>query len=620
MSASKQSGNCIYWLCNEIKWKIGRVFLIFYKIHRRKPNTIEWSDEEMKRKLKSLAALAMSAAMVLSMAACGSDSGSTSAAASAAGSAAGSEAAATASGDQNLNILLSGTVNNLDPDASSWTGEYQIVTQSQASLLRIVTDDNDKDTYVEDGCESYEVSDDGLTYTFHLRENYWSDGEKVVAQQYVDAALRALNPDNGYSTTEFLPIKNAQAYYDGECDASELGVKAVDDNTVEYTLESPNSEFLYYIAYRAGYPCRQDVIDKATSTYGTNVDEMVFNGPFKVTSWVKENSVTLEKNDKYWDADNVKLNTVTMQYVAEHSTQATLFDAQQLDIVPYNDDYGADWEAQAADGKIDYVNKVGAYSDFLVFAIENGGKSGLMGNANIRQALSLAVDRQELCDTVWGRYEPAYTYVPSAVTCGGETYNTAGEGKVKDLQAEYSTDESLQELFKKGLEELGKDTDLSAVTIDFVVEADNVARQTQAEYLAQTWQNKLGIQVNVDVTTDAEERQQQMDYDVGVNGWEGGASPYNYLFVVNVPYGLKYLTGVYTNEHVNELLDQVTSITDAAKQAEMFHEIEDTILEEAGVGPLYFTDIKFFQQTYVKGIYYTNFGPEFDFSHAYIEK
>ncbi len=574
----------------------------------------------MKWKLKNLAALAMSAAMVLSMAACGSDSGSTSAAASAAGSAAGSEAAATASGDQNLNILLSGTVNNLDPDASSWTGEYQIVTQSQASLLRIVTDDNDKDTYVEDGCESYEVSDDGLTYTFHLRENYWSDGEKVVAQQYVDAALRALNPDNGYSTTEFLPIKNAQAYYDGECDASELGVKAVDDNTVEYTLESPNSEFLYYIAYRAGYPCRQDVIDKATSTYGTNVDEMVFNGPFKVTSWVKENSVTLEKNDKYWDAANVKLDTVTMQYVAEHSTQATLFDAQQLDIVPYNDDYGADWEAQAADGKIDYVNKVGAYSDFLVFAIENGGKSGLMGNANIRQALSLAVDRQELCDTVWGRYEPAYTYVPSAVTCGGETYNTAGEGKVKDLQAQYSTDESLQELFKKGLEELGKDTDLSAVTIDFVVEADNVARQTQAEYLAQTWQSKLGIQVNVDVTTDAEERQQQMDYDVGVNGWEGGASPYNYLFVVNVPYGLKYLTGVYTNEHVNELLGQVTSITDAAKQAEMFHEIEDTILEEAGVGPLYFTDIKFFQQTYVKGIYYTNFGPEFDFSHAYIEK
>lgn len=617
MSASKRIDSCILWVRNDKNGIVGEIFR-FPDESQAKANYHEWSDEEMKRKLKSLAALVLSAAMVLSMAACGSDSGSTSAAASGSGSAAETQTAA--SGNQNLNILLNGTVNNLDPNASSWTGEYQIVTQSQASLLRIITDDNDKDTYVEDGCESYEVSDDGLTYTFHLRENYWSDGEKVVAQQYVDAALRALNPDNGYSTTEFLPIKNAQAYYDGECDASELGVKAVDDNTVEYTLESPNSEFLYYIAYRAGYPCRQDVIDKATSTYGTNVDEMVFNGPFKVTSWVKENSVTLEKNDKYWDAANVKLDTVTMQYVAEHSTQATLFDAQQLDIVPYNDDYGADWEAQAADGKIDYVNKVGTYSDFLVFAIENGGKSGLMGNANIRQALSLAVDRQELCDTVWGRYEPAYTYVPSAVTCGGETYNTAGEGLVKDLQAQYSTDEALQELFKKGLEELGKDTDLSAVTIDFVVEADNVARQTQAEYLAQTWQNKLGIQVNVDVTTDAEERQQQMDYDVGVNGWEGGASPYNYLFVVNVPYGLKYLTGVYTNEHVNELLEQVTSITDSAKQAEMFHEIEDTILDEAGVGPLYFTDIKFFQQTYVKGIYYTNFGPEFDFSHAYIEK
>ncbi len=567
----------------------------------------------MKWKFNSIAALALSAAMVFSMTACGGESSS-------AASGAETSAATAEATDQHLNILLSGTVNNLDPNASSWTGEYQIVTQSQASLLRITTDENDKDTYVEDGCESYEISPDGCTYTFHLRECYWSDGEKVTAQQYVDAALRSLNPENGYSTTEFLPIKNAQAYYDGECDASELGVKAVDENTVEYTLESPNSEFLYYVAYRAGYPCRQDVIDKATSTYGTNVDEMVFNGPFKVTSWVKENSVTLEKNDKYWDAANVKLNSVTMQYVAEHATQATLFDAQQLDVVSYNDDYGADWEAQAAEGKIVYVNKVGSYSDFLVFAIENGGKSGLMGNANIRQALSLAIDRQELCDTVWGRYEPAYTYVPTAVTCGGQAFNTAGEGLVKDLQAQYSTDESLQELFKTGLQELGKDMELSEVTIDFVVEADNVTRQTQAEYLAQTWQNKLGIQVNVDVTTDAEERQQQMDYDVGVNGWEGGASPYNYLFVVNVPYGLKYLTGVYTNEHVNELLSQVTGIADTAEQAQMFHEIEDTILEEAGVGPLYFTDIKFFQQTYVKGIQYTNFGPEMDFSHAYIEK
>lgn len=566
----------------------------------------------MKHKLKSLMALLLSAAMVLSLAACGADETGSSV------SDAEGSTAASGNAEQTLNILLSGTVNTLDANGSSWTGEYQIVTQTQASLLRIITDEEGKDTYVEDGCESYEISEDGLVYTFHLRENYWSDGEKVVAQQYVDSALRNLDPENGFSTTEFLPIKNAQAYYDGECDASELGVKAVDENTVEYTLEAPNSEFLYYIAYRAGYPCRQDVIDKATSSYGTDVNEMVFCGPFKVVEWVKENSVKLEKNDKYWDAANVSLETVNMQYVAEYATQATLFDAQQLDIVEYNDDYGADWEAQASEGKIDYIEKVGAYTYFLAFAIENGGASGLMGNVNIRQALSLAIDRQELCDTVWGRYEPAYTYVPSAVPCGTTAYNVSGEGLVKDLQAQYSTDEALQELFQKGLDELGKDMALSDVVIDFVVEADNVSLQTQAEYIAQTWQNRLGIQVNVDITTDAEERQQQMDYDVGVNGWEGGASPYNYLFVVNVPYGLKYLTGVYTNEHVNELLATVTGITDEKEQAETYHEIENTILEEAGVGPLYFSDIRFFQQTDVQGVYYTSFGPAYDFSHAYI--
>ena len=260
----------------------------------------------MKHKLKSLMALLLSAAMVLSLAACGADETGSSV------SDAEGSTAASGNAEQTLNILLSGTVNTLDANGSSWTGEYQIVTQTQASLLRIITDEEAKDTYVEDGCESYEISEDGLVYTFHLRENYWSDGEKVVAQQYVDSALRNLDPENGFSTTEFLPIKNAQAYYDGECDASELGVKAVDENTVEYTLEAPNSEFLYYIAYRAGYPCRQDVIDKATSSYGTDVNEMVFCGPFKVVEWVKENSVKLEKNDKYWDAANVSLETVNM--------------------------------------------------------------------------------------------------------------------------------------------------------------------------------------------------------------------------------------------------------------------------------------------------------------------
>lgn len=581
----------------------------------------------MKRNIKAVLAMLLCFCMVAGMlTACGgSDSApaaDNTAASAANGSAAGAgtpEAGSTdVAADQVLNILLSGTVNRLDPNGSSWTGEYQIVTQTQASLMRIVTDEEGNDTYILDGAKDYTVSDDGLTYTFTLRDNFWSDGQPVTAEQYVYGFFLNLDANNGYSTTEFFDVANAEAYYNGECDASEVGVKALDDHTVEYTLRAPNSEFIYYLAYRSGFPSRQEIVEAASGDYGTNVDEMVFCGPFKVTSWVKENSVTLEKNENYWDAENVTLQTVNMQYVAEQSTQATLFDAQQLDVVSYNDDYGADWVAQAQNGQINYINKTGAYSDFIVFAIENGGNSGLMDNANIRKALSLAIDRQELVETVWGRYEAAYTYVPPIVPVGSSEFNVSGQGLVKDQQAEYATDEALQELFKKGLEEENQSTDLSAVTIDFVVEASNVAYQTQAEYIAQTWQNRLGINVNIEVTTDAEERQQQMDYDVGVNGWEGGASPYDYLFVVNVPFGLKYLTGVYTNEHVNELLATVTQIADEAEQVAVYHEIENTILEEAGVGPLYFTDIKFFTQPYVDGLVFTSFGPEMDFSHARI--
>lgn len=521
--------------------------------------------------------------------------------------------------DQTLNLLLDATINTLDPNGSSWTGEYQVWTQTQAGLLRIITDENGNDYYAPDQAERYEISDDGLTYTFYLRENTWSDGVAVTAQDYVYSFLRNLNPENGFSTTAYLDVANAQAYYDGEItDASLVGVAALDDSTVQYTLEAPNSEFLFYLASKSGFPARQDVIEAASSEYGTDVSEMVFSGPFVVTSWVKENSITLEKNPYYWDAENVILETVNLQYVAEQATQATLFDAQQLDIVPYNDDYGADWLAQYENGEINYINKAGVYSDFLVFAIENGGVSGLMGSADIRQALSLAIDREELVETVWGRYEAAYTFVPPACLVGTTEYNSSGEGLVKEQQAEYSTDEALQALFQQGLDELGDTSALSDITLDFVVEANNVSLQTQAEYLAQTWERRLGININVDVTTDAEERQNQMDYDIGVNGWEGGVSPYDYLFVVNVPYSLKYLTGVYTNEHVNELLSTVTAIADESEQAEIYHEIEDTILAEAGVGPLYFTDIRFFTQTDVQGVYYPSFGPSYDFSHAYI--
>ena len=521
--------------------------------------------------------------------------------------------------DQTLNLLLTDTtLNTLDPNGATWTGEEQIYTQTQAGLLRIETDDDGNDTYVLDGAAGYSISDDGLVYTFELRDNTWSDGVPVTADDYVYSFFRNLDPENGFNTTEYFDVLNAAAYYDGEAEASDVGVEALDDHTVQYTLGAPNSEFIYYLAYRSGFPARQDVIEAATGTYGTNIDEMVFSGPFKVTSWTKGNSLKLEKNEYYWDADNVILETVNFQYVPEPSTQATLFGAAQLDIVSYNDDYGADWMEQAEAGEITYFSKPGVYSDFLVFAIENGGVSGLMGNANIRLALSLAVDREELVDTVWGRNNAAYTYVPPATLVGTTAFNSYGEGLVKDQQAQYNTDEALQALFDQGLEELGVDTARSDITLDFVVEANNVTKQTQADYLAQTWERRLGIKINVDVTTDAEERQGQMAYDLGVNGWEGGASPYDYLFVVNVPYGLKYLTGVYTNEHVNELLATVTSITDEAEQAAVYHEIENTILEEAGVGPLYFSDIRYFTQNYVQGVYFTSFGPAFDFAHAYI--
>ena len=217
-------------------------------------------------KKRILSAL-LAGVMILSLTACGGGSGKKSA------------------DGAYYNTYLDTDPTTLDPVKGNDTYSMGILRNIMEPLTRL-EEDGDKQERKGAGAESWESNDDGTVWTFHLRDNKWSDGEPVKAEDYVYGMKQTLNPDAGSPNAFYITcIKNGEAIYNGEKDVSELGVKAVDDKTLEITLEYPVPYFLSLTDTRAMLPVRQDLVEKYGESYGANAESMVGCGPFKITNW-----------------------------------------------------------------------------------------------------------------------------------------------------------------------------------------------------------------------------------------------------------------------------------------------------------------------------------------------
>jgi oligopeptide transport system substrate-binding protein len=203
---------------------------------------------------------------------------------------------------------------NLDPQVGTDTYSITINNALREGLVRFANNE------IEPGmAESWEISPDQLTYTFHLRDAKWSDGTAVTAKDFEYSLLRLLNPETAsqYAYIAYY-IKNAQAFNEGTVtNPAEVGVKAVDDKTFEVTLERPTPYFIKKVGFKNLFPIRMDIVQAEGETFGTDFTKMVWNGPFKITEYIPNNKTVLEKNADYWDAENVKLAKITMQEITE---------------------------------------------------------------------------------------------------------------------------------------------------------------------------------------------------------------------------------------------------------------------------------------------------------------
>lgn len=381
----------------------------------------------------------------------------------------------------------------LDVNDARNANEFVLLSHVQEGLFRVFSDKDGNDVVENAGCESYEVSDDGLTYTFKLRDYKWSDGQPVTAQHYVDSIKRLLNPENGFSYSFMAyDIENAEAYYDGQASADDIGVKALDDKTLEIKLRANIPFFIKKLTNVCFDPVRLDVIEKAGDQTKYNADYKlhVFCGPFVIADHTKGNEIVLEKNPEYWDAENVHLEKVTLKEIPEDSTKSILIENKELDAVEANSEYIAKWQKLTESGQLANISKTSPSCNYMCFNQHTGGLSGLMNNAKCRKALSLAINREEMNEVVYsGINIPAYGLIPAGMLVGEEEFRTvAGEEPLKADYDKYKDDnEGLQKMFKEGMKEAGVDKDLKDVELT-IISSGQLSRIRQSRNTS----NRLG--------------------------------------------------------------------------------------------------------------------------------
>lgn len=475
------------------------------------------------------------------------------------------------------------------------------------------------------GCESYEVSEDGLTYTFHLRKNKWSDGQEVVASQYVDAVERFLNPDLGCAYAFFgFPLKNGEKYYNGECSFEEVGVKAIDDYTLEYTLEKPEAFFAQKLSYTVYYPIRKDIIEQYGDTYGTDASQVLSCGPFMVEEWTQNQEATLVKNPDYWDAENVFLDEIHLQEVKERATMYQLFEAGQVDHVGGSGDYLEVWDAKAKNGECQLYQAVDVTSGYFGFNTQETCPSGVMQNAKVRKAISYAIDSQEFIDAVYpGRYTAATGIVPSTIKVGDKSFRDYAPEPVGDDYAEYKGNpEKLQELLHEGLKELGKDTDdLSTIKIQYLGYGETTTEKDIEQYIVQCLQDTLGVTVELHVVGDfglAQSAQIAGEFDLCLLGWGADYNdPMTFIDIFRTDGGSNY--GKYSSAAYDGILDQLATEQDNTKRAELYAQAEKMLIyEDAAIKPLYYRDKHTYINNRLQNFQQPLFGGVFEFKNAYV--
>jgi len=452
--------------------------------------------------------------------------------------------------------------------------------------------------------QSWDVSPDGTVYTFHLRPTgRWSNGDPVTAQDFVYSAHRILSPALAANYSYMLwPVKNAEAFNTGKVtDFSQVGVKALDPLTVQYTLTNPTPYFPALVSHTTWLPVHQATIEQfgaidQKGTKWTRPGNLVGNGAFRLVEWVPDSRIAVERNARYWDDAHTKLHRIEFYPFEKPDIEELNYRSGQLQTtyaLPVS--------------KFDEYRKSGELAIDPVLAVYylffNTAKPPF-DNVKLRLALAHALNREQICrDITKGVYPPAHNMVPP--NCGGYTSRS---GLTDDF-----------DLARKLLAEAGYPGGQGLPSIEIQCYESEVPLKT-LEALQAMWHTELGVRVTIGQLEQKTlfANQQQGAYAIAFSGWVADyPDPLTFLETAETGNGNNW--SKWSNPRFDALVEETRHMADNARRLELFQQAEAIMMSEAPILPLYFRPQVYAKQPVVKG-WTTTVAGFHEFNKVWLEK
>ena len=511
----------------------------------------------------------------------------------------------TLAADQTLNLSVLTELSTANTLQVQEIGTTTAINQFMEGLFRL----DENNLPIPALAEDYSLSEDGLTYTFKLREDAkWSNGESVTAHDFVYAWQKAANPETATPYAYmFEPIQNAKEITAGEKKPAELGVQATNDYELVVNLTVPVSYFPAMLSNPYYYPQNEAFVTEHAEKYGVTSEDTLYNGPFELANWdTTSQSWDYVKNPDYWDAENVQLENIHVEVIKETATRMSMFESGDIDNTLLSGEYAIQMQGDPA-----YVTENIANTTFLQFNFANEELS----NLNLRKAFSSVLNRDEIVNNILGNGSRATTaFVPdhfAADPTSGEDY-TADSPEFAGLDLEAATD-----YLDQAKAELGKDS----FEFEIVTDDDEASRKV-GQYIQGTFEANLpGVKISLTniPKNNRIAKGKSGDFQIILGGWNAIIpDPINIMDFAHSKTVFNY--GGYNNAEVDRLLDAAENenANAVAQRFEDIHAAEKIYMDELGVAPLYHSSEAFLWNPDVKGIIRHSVGARYDFKQAYI--
>ena len=503
-----------------------------------------------------------------------------------------------ASGGNSVDVQVGPSPETIDPALNSAVDGANMIIHAFEGLLKF-----DKDNNIVPGvAESYEVSDDGITWTFHLRDGLkWSDGSDLTADDFVYSWKRVADPETaapyGYDLLNY--VKGYEEAEGGNVDA--LAVSAPDPKTFVVELNSPCVYFDKICAFAVMVPVQQATIEANGEAWTTNPETYITDGPYYMTEYTDGSQIVFTKNPNYWDAASVTFDTIVWHLIEDSNAAYSAYQNGDLALIK--------------DVPTEEIPSLEGNSEFFVepimgtYYISFNTEKEPFNNPKVREALSLAIDREYVAGTIMqGTFSPAKNFVGPGVSDEkeGSSFEEVTKQKYGD-HFDTSNYEADLEKAKKLLEEAGYPGGEGFPEFEYLTN-DAGYHKPVAEYLQSAWAD-LGITMNINIqewkTVTADRR--SGNYDVARNGWVyDWDDPSNMINLLETGNGNN--DGKYSNPDFDKAVDDARKTTDLAEHYEKLHEAEQVMLNDAAVAPVAYYNEFWLQKPNLKGTWHSPYG------------